>query len=214
MTMDGSERRAACESTPSERLGFLRAWFADPLRVAAVAPSSPSLARLITGGVLPTHVPVLELGPGTGVFTEALLLRGVPEHALTLVEAGDRFALELERKFPRARVLCMDAAHLGQGTPVEEKFGAVVSGLPLVSMPRRKIRAILAAAFASMRQGAAFYQFTYTPWCPVPRPVLEQMGLRARRVGRAVRNLPPATVYRITQRGARRGSTEIGRLDR
>jgi phosphatidylethanolamine/phosphatidyl-N-methylethanolamine N-methyltransferase len=75
-------------------------------------------------------------------------------------------------------------------------------------MPPRKIMAILLGAFGYLRPGGSFYQFTYGPRCPVPRPILDRLGLKARRIGGTVRNLPPAAAYRITRRrpfvGARR----------
>lgn len=179
---------------------FFRAWVTNPLRVAAVAPSSGALARVMTREISPAHGPVLELGPGTGVFTRALLARGVAESDLTLIEFGADFARMLERRFPRARILSMDAAHLAryalyQGNPV----GAAVSGLPLLSMPSDKVADIVAGAFHYLRPDGAFYQFTYGPRCPVPRAVLSDLGLEAKRIGGALWNLPPAAVYRITR---------------
>ncbi|PSH65168.1 class I SAM-dependent methyltransferase [Phyllobacterium sophorae] len=191
-----------------DSLSFLRAWASNPLQVAAVAPSSRMLANLITMEISPRTGPVLELGPGTGVFTRALLARGVEEKNLTLVEYGSGFAKLLNDRFPSARILQMDAARLGRvalfdGLPV----GAVVSGLPLLSMPPRKILAILAGAFQHMRADAAFYQFTYGPRCPVPRPLLDRLGLKATRTGRTFLNLPPAAVYRISRRSPSRLAT-------
>ncbi|WP_342363005.1 hypothetical protein [Terrarubrum flagellatum] len=190
---------AACAY--SDHFSFFRSWIADPLRVAAVAPSGEALARLITCEIARDDGPVLELGTGTGVFTRALLARGVRESDLTLVEHGSDFARMLQHRFPQARVLWLDAARIGAydlyaGAPV----AAVVSGLPLLSMPPRKVMAILSGAFAVMRTGAAFYQFTYGPRCPVPRPILDRLGLQATRIGGAWRNLPPASVYRISRR--------------
>ena len=78
-------------------------------------------------------------------------------------------------------------------------LGAVVSGLPLLTMPPQKVNAILHAAFRRMRPGGAFYQFTYGLRSPVPRRLAERLGLRITRVGKVHLNLPPATVYRITQ---------------
>lgn len=187
----------------SDYVKFLRSWMANPLKVSAVAPSGQSLARLMTADISPDDGPVLELGPGTGVFTKALLERGVAEHDLTLVEFGAEFAHMLGARFPRTRVVRMDATQLAEsalfdGAPV----GAVVSGLPLLSMSARSIELILAGAFGYMREGGAFYQFTYRPMCPVPRPVLDRLGLKATLVGRTVRNIPPAAVYRMTQLGA------------
>ncbi|ARM10754.1 UNVERIFIED_ORG: phospholipid N-methyltransferase [Rhizobium esperanzae] len=67
-------------------------------------------------------------------------------------------------------------------------------------MSPRKIASILAGVFTYMRPGGAVYQFTYGPRCPVPRPILDRLGLKAVRIGGTVRNLPPASVYRISRR--------------
>ncbi|MGL4290772.1 MAG: class I SAM-dependent methyltransferase [Phreatobacter sp.] len=188
-------------TTCSDTFQFFRLWIANPLAVAAVAPSGEALARLMTAEISGETGPVIELGPGTGVFTRALLGRGVGEDDLTLIEYGSDFTRMLQLRFPRARVLWMDAAQLGRfnlyaGAPV----GAVVSGLPLLSMSPRKVTAILQGAFSYVRPGGAFYQFTYGPRCPVPRPILDRLGLKATRIGRTVRNLPPAAVYSIVRR--------------
>lgn len=183
-------------------LPFLRAWSAAPLSVGAIAPSGPALADLITREITPASGPIVELGPGTGVFTRALLARGLSEEDLTLVELGADFAQMLRSRFPLARVLEVDAARLGKlGLYAGPTVGAVVSGLPLLNLPPKKVYGILAGAFEIMRPNGAFYQFTYGARCPVPRPMLERLGLRAIRIGRAFANIPPATVYRIVRRG-------------
>ncbi len=183
----------------TDTLMFLRTWLRNPLRVGAVAPSGPALARLITAD-LDSRAPVIELGPGTGVFTRALLSRGVPAHRLALVEADPKFAGKLARRFPHSRVLSMDAAQLGDTAPLfgNEQAGAVVSGLPLLSMPADKVAAIVEGAFEGhLREDGAFYQFTYGPRCPLPPSLLRRLGLEAVRIGHALLNLPPASVYRI-----------------
>ena len=185
----------------SDFFQFFRLWISDPLRVAAIAPSGESLARVMTQEILPSDGPVLELGAGTGVFTKALLARGIRESDLTLIEYGSDFMRMLQFRFPSARVLWMDASQLGQYDLFPEApIGAVVSGLPLLSMSPRKVVSILAGAFSNIRPGGAFYQYTYGPRCPVPRPILDRLGLKAIRIGGTVRNLPPASVYRITRR--------------
>ncbi|ASW05432.1 class I SAM-dependent methyltransferase [Rhizobium sp. 11515TR] len=179
---------------------FFRSWVSNPMRVAAVAPSGERLARLMTQEIEPFDGPILELGPGTGVFTRALLARGIPESALTLVEFGEEFAVRLRLRFPEARVVHMDAAKLGQCDLFDDTpFGAVISGLPLLSMPPSKVTAIVGGAFETMKPGGAFYQFTYGPRCPVQKPILESLGLTAKRIGGTVRNIPPAGVYRISR---------------
>lgn len=183
-----------------DTLSFLRAWAAHPLRVAAVAPSSGALARLMTCEISAETGPVLELGPGTGAFTRALLARGVAERDLTLVECEAGFAALLQRYFPAARILRMDAAEVGDRAMFDApSVGAVVSGLPLLSMPAPQVQAILDGAFAHLVPNGAFYQFTYGPSCPVRRRILDRLGLKAARIGGTLRNLPPASVYRITR---------------
>jgi phosphatidylethanolamine/phosphatidyl-N-methylethanolamine N-methyltransferase len=191
---------AAC-APGNDALRFFRAWMRDPLRVASVTPSSPALAGLMVAEIGAQTGSVIELGPGTGVFTRALLGRGVTEQNLILVEKGADFAAMLGARFPRASVLCIDAADLGRAVlPRHAPAGAVVSGLPLLSMKPRTIFAILAGAFSHLRDGGAFYQFTYGPRCPVPGVLMERLGLKATRVGHTYRNFPPAAVYRISRR--------------
>ena len=182
-----------------ERLMFLREYMAEPSRVAAVAPSSRALAAMMTRDLDPRSAPVIELGPGTGVFTQAILARGVPESRLAMVEAGTRFADQLRERFPAARVLTMDAAALRTVTPFgDEKVGAVVSGLPLLSMSPRGVYGVLAGVRRHLRAGGGFYQFTYSWRCPAPKRFLARLGLRAALFGHVFANLPPASVYKFT----------------
>jgi phosphatidylethanolamine/phosphatidyl-N-methylethanolamine N-methyltransferase len=182
-----------------DNLLFLRSWISDPLRVAAIAPSSNALADLITSEITPGCAPIVELGPGTGVFTRALLARGVSEREITLVENDPTFADMLQTRFPAATVVCGDASKLRRLQFCDSAgAGAFVSGLPLLSMPPAKVLAILSWAFQRMRTGGRFYQFTYGPRCPVPNSILQRLNLRARRIGGTLANLPPASVYQLT----------------
>lgn len=184
----------------SDLFSFLQAWGADPNRVGAVAPSSNELATLMASEITPASGPVMELGPGTGVFTRALLARGVREEDVTLVECRHDFVQLLEMRFPEARVLRMDAGHLHRHSLFEDApVGAVVSGLPLLNMSSKTVLSVLTGAFAHMRPDGAFYQFTYGPRCPVPKPFLERLGLQAKCIGGVLFNIPPATVYRINR---------------
>jgi phosphatidylethanolamine/phosphatidyl-N-methylethanolamine N-methyltransferase len=193
---------SASEPPPAERsaaLLFLREWLAAPLRVAAVAPSGRRLAAVITSELDADRAPVIELGPGTGVFTRALIARGIPEERLALVEASAGFAARLSEAFPRAAVYRMDAARLRTVMPFGPgAAGAVVSGLPLPSLSPRTVYGVLSGALRNLRPGGAVYQFTYGWRCPVPPSILDRLGLRAEAIGHAFANLPPAAVYRLT----------------
>lgn len=180
---------------------FFRAWVRDPRRIGSLIPSSNALGNLITAEIAQASAPVIELGAGTGVFTRALLARGVPEDRLVLVEREPNLARILQLQFPTARIFCADAARIGRvGLLGTESAGAVVSGLPLLNLSMRTVIAILNSSFRHMRPGATFYQFTYGPRCPVSRSILDRFGLRAKRLEAAIANFPPATVYRIRRR--------------
>ncbi|NGN44136.1 phospholipid methyltransferase [Mesorhizobium sp. CGMCC 1.15528] len=184
----------------SDTLSFLMAWAAAPLRVASVTPSSPSLAALMTSEIDAATGPVLELGPGTGPFTRALLACGVKEEDLTLIEAGADFAGMLRHRFPEARVFEMDAVGLRHLALFEGPvLGAAISGLPFLSIPPRKTQAILEGVFANLRPGGALYQFTYSWRCPIEQTMLDRLDLEATRIGHTFRNFPPAAVYRISR---------------
>ena len=132
----------------SDVIPFLCALLANPRRVGAIAPSGAALAEAITSEITPASAPVIELGPGTGAFTQRLLERGVPEDRLALVEYGSDFARLLEKRYSQARVLRMDATRLKRVELFNaEKAGAVVSGIPLLSMSARQMMAILSGAF-------------------------------------------------------------------
>jgi phosphatidylethanolamine/phosphatidyl-N-methylethanolamine N-methyltransferase len=186
-----------------ETFRFFGAWLRSPLRVAAIAPSSTALARLMTAEISGSTGPVIELGPGTGPFTRALLARSVREEDLALVEFGEPFARALSLAFPHAQTLCIDAAELDTVDLFGGRYaGAVVSGLPLLSMPEKKVEAILRSAFGKLSTDGAFYQFTYGPRCPVSLAVLERLGLKAERISGTFANLPPASVYRLRRAAA------------
>lgn len=185
----------------SDLAAFLRAWAKDPLGIAAVAPSSPALAKLITAEVLPGMAPVIELGPGTGVFTKALLARGLKQSDLILVEYDADFARLLSTRFPQATVLRGDAMKVRRHRALLDGAlaGATISGLPILNMNARQQMMIMRGCFDLMRPCGRFFQFTYSPISPIRRPVLERLGLKARRLSSTLRNLPPAAVYEISR---------------
>jgi phosphatidylethanolamine/phosphatidyl-N-methylethanolamine N-methyltransferase len=183
-------------------LVFLKAWLKSPLRVGAIAPSGERLARAMAR-VVPRRsaAPVVELGGGTGSITAALLRRIEPERLL-VVERDPELARHLRRKFPSVRVIQGDARHLDRELKAIgiERISAVVSGLPLMAMPKRVQREILDASFRVLEPGAPYIQFTYSLFSPLPR---REFGLTGRPVARVLQNVPPASIWIYRRRGAR-----------
>jgi len=182
---------------PSDLGCFIRSWFADPRAVGAVVPSGRALARLMTRGVSP-GARVVELGPGTGTVTRAILDRGVDEQDLVLVENDARFAAMLATRFPRATVLEADATQPHQGLEaLSGTIDCVISGLPLVLFSNQDKRKVLRLWSSLLAEDGAVYQFTYRARCSIPKRLLAERGLRAARVGMVALNVPPAFVYRV-----------------
>jgi len=174
---------------------FLRSWVENPLRTGAVSPSGRFLARTMAGYVdIDLPGPIVELGPGTGPVTEALLRRGVAEDRLVLVEFNPDFCRLLRKRFPAARVVQGDAYGLTRTLDgvVDLPAAAVVSSLPLFTKPLAEREALLQGAFSLMHPAAPFIQFTYATVPPIPK---DGAGYRAQGSARIWWNLPPARVW-------------------
>ena len=187
---------------------FFRQWLKDPLKVASISPSSKQLARQMMSQLPRSSRRVIELGGGTGVFTQALLDHGIAPADLLVLELNEELHQHLVRQFPGTKVVCGDATNLrdiaGQhGFSGEQRADAVISGLGLLSMPRQTQQGILSAAFDSLQPEGRFIQFTYGPANPVTREVIEALDLSSRRASFTWWNVPPATVYVYQRRVSR-----------
>lgn len=180
-------------------LSFLSRWLRNPKAVGAVVPSGRRLAGAMVSEIdLAAPGAVVELGGGTGNITAALVEAGVPTGAITVVERDLTLARVISARLPGVRVLQGDAVELrrllheaGVG-PVK----AVVSGLPLLTMPDRICLRIIAEAMEVLGDEGVLVQFTYGPASPVSRRILMRLGLTARRTSWVVDNFPPACVWR------------------
>jgi phosphatidylethanolamine/phosphatidyl-N-methylethanolamine N-methyltransferase len=178
-----------------DEMQFIRSWIEKPLSTGAVMPSSKALARVMAGYVDPKSAgPVIELGPGTGPVTEALVRRGVDPKRLILVEFNPDFCRLLRKRYPAATVVQGDAYRLRRllETLVREPAAAVVSGLPLVTKPLRTRLRLIADAMSLLAPGAPFVQFTYAMVPPIPKALT---GIKAEASELIWMNLPPARVW-------------------
>ncbi|MDR1828133.1 MAG: phospholipid methyltransferase [Methylobacteriaceae bacterium] len=179
----------------ADNRNFLRSWVGHPLLTGAVVPSGTELAKTMAAHVDPNDdSPVIELGPGTGPVTKALVQRGVAEERLILVEYDDEFCTLLKHRFPKATIVRGDAYHLAATIDgqLPRPAGAVVSGLPLMTKPHAERLALLMDVQSLVSPGAPFIQFTYA----LVAPIHPDSTLFSRAASRRIwKNVPPARVW-------------------
>lgn len=194
------------QSGGGDALSFLRQWLRNPGGIGSVTPSGTALAAAMAAE-LPAGASagrVVELGPGTGCVTQALLAAGVDPARLVAVETNAAFCALLRGRYPAIRIVEGDACELEQllddagAVPV----AAVVSSLPLLSLGDSRRRAVLAQVARVLAPGGVLVQYTYGLMPPVPRAPAAGLGLAGRRVAWVPLNLPPAWVWRYRRAAA------------
>ena len=178
-----------------DEVRFIRSWLERPLSTGAVTPSGKVLARAMASYVDPAgDGPVIELGPGTGPVTEALVEAGVAPSRLVLVEFNPAFCRILRARYPDATLVQGDAYSLRRllETLLLQPAAAVVSGLPLVTKPIRQRLRLIRDALDLMVPGAPFVQFTYSVAAPLPKRF---GGFSVEASERIWMNIPPARVW-------------------
>lgn len=192
---DKFQRLKSDKFSSIEELQFLRTWVESPLKTGAVVPSGADLAHKMVSFVdVGPHTRVLELGPGTGSVTKALLERGIKHQNLTAIEYSPEFCRMLRSRFPGIHVVQGDAYSLRKtlaGEPGGLNFDAIVSSLPLLTRPDLDRSDLLEEAFTILPAGAPFIQFSYG-LLPPAKPTAE---IRANASSWVWKNLPPARVW-------------------
>src|SRR5262244_1507419 len=178
-----------------DEVRFIRSWMEEPLAIGAVMPSGKPLARAMAKCVDPkTEGSVIELGPGTGAVTAALVEQGIEPSRLVLVEFNPTFCRLLRTRYPTATVVQGDAYGIKRllSGVLQQPAAGVVSGLPLFTKPLRMRLRLLFEAFGLMSPGAPFVQFTYNAVAPIPKR-LDRVSAEASE--RVWMNIPPARVW-------------------
>jgi len=180
--------------TFTDNLRFLRALIARPKNIGAVAPSSRALARAIARQIDPSRPgPVLELGPGTGVVTSAILEHGIAPERLTVIEYDPDFAAAIAARFHGVHVVQGDAFDLTRtlGGRLTDPFAGIVSGIPLLNFPMARRLAYMEMLAGHLAPGAPLIQFSYGMHAPVVPPPGHSVHCAAL----VWANLPPARVW-------------------
>ena len=197
--IDSSKTRLRLRSERSfgDEVRFLKTLFESPRLTGAVSPSGRFLARAMARAVGAVGDGlVVELGPGTGPVTRALIEQGVPPEQLILVEYESAFCRLLGQRFPGVSVRQGDAYALRRTLAdlTDRPIRAIVSSLPLLNQPPMRRTALIEDAFALMAPGGVFVQFTYGMASPIPRPA--SIGrFSAHATSPIWLNLPPARVW-------------------
>jgi phosphatidylethanolamine/phosphatidyl-N-methylethanolamine N-methyltransferase len=179
----------------SDGVRFFCTWLRKPKLTGAVAPSGRALARAMAAEVpLGGDLPVLELGPGTGVVTAALIERGIAPKRIVAVEFNPDFCGLIRTRYRGVRVVEGDAYDLDATLPETARgpFVAIVSSLPLLNRARDERVALIASALRRVQLGGGYVQFSYGFGPPVPATPGRFSVARAAMV---LANLPPARVW-------------------
>jgi phosphatidylethanolamine/phosphatidyl-N-methylethanolamine N-methyltransferase len=195
MALQSSVRALKKPARLDDEVRFLRSWIEKPLHMGAVMPSGRFLARTMAHYVdIHATGPVIELGPGTGAITSALIEHGVDQKRLVLVEYNPSFCVLLRDRYPQATVVQGDAYRLRDSLwdVLSMPATAVVSGLPLVTKPMLTRMKLIRDAFNLLEPGAPFVQFTYSVAPPIPKSL---PGVSTEASERIWMNIPPARVW-------------------
>lgn len=182
---------------------FLAAWVRSPLKIGALLPSSRGLARAMAAEVdMRRGGAIIELGAGTGVVTHALLQAGIAPDKLLVVERDKKLHALISSHFPQLNIVCADAIELDRVLINNgiAKVNAVVSSLPLLTMPKPIRHAIQEQMASVIGHDGIIIQFTYGPRSPISPHQMRKHQLHGKRMKLVVTNVPPAHVW-VYRRG-------------
>ncbi|MFM2483873.1 class I SAM-dependent methyltransferase [Celerinatantimonas yamalensis] len=185
------------------KLLFLKQFLATPRTVGAIAPSSRSLARKMIEQIDFTKARcIVEIGPGTGVFSELLIKYCQPHCQIILIETNPVFVEQLEQKYQH-----MDNVRVvhDSGEKInlyKIKFGIehidyVVSGIPFSSLPAQVSTNILSTVHKAIGDDGRFILFQYS--LMKVRALTKWFDLT--HIERSWINLPPAHVFTCRRKG-------------
>ncbi|MEO6589487.1 MAG: rRNA adenine N-6-methyltransferase family protein [Pyrinomonadaceae bacterium] len=185
-----------------ENIEFLQAFIKNPLKVGAITPSSPELARQMLKGIKPDENNIiLELGVGTGAITKVIEEVVPDEKSYLGVELDGNLVNSLNVRFPRMKILRGNACELDKIHKKSNlgKVSYIISCLPFVSMPNDVGEKILSEIENFMEHGCMLRTFQYAHGFYMPSAIKLREFMR-RRYGKSqkspliVKNVPPAYV--------------------
>jgi len=183
-------------SRQDHALAFFRGFLQRPREVGSIIPSSRFMEkRIVKNADLANARVAVELGPGTGGTTRALLRHLQPDARLLAIEINPDFVRLLERSLDDERLI----VHEGSAADIPdalETYGlprpdVILSGIPFSTMDRRLGSAILRSVYDALPSGGRFVAYQF-------RDRVETLGrdvFGRARVQRELLNVPPMRVY-------------------
>jgi len=191
----GSELRKALAEKFDDELKFFRGWMDKPKAVGSIVPTSSVTSKRMASVIdIGSGLPVLEIGPGTGVITKAILARGVRPENLYTVEYSANFVRHLRRLYPAVNVIEGDAFNLADtlGDRRDTIFDCAISAVPLLNFPVWRRIAYLEGLLEHIPAGRPVVQLTYGPLSPVPAG---KGDYTVKHFDFIMRNIPPAHLW-------------------
>ena len=178
-----------------DEIRFFKGWIDGPKTVGAIIPTSPITARRMASVIdLRSGLPVLELGPGTGAVTKAILARGVPPEQLVSIEYSPDFFEGLVANYPGVHFIHGDAFDLEEtlsGTGIG-RFDSVISAIPLLNFPMEQRIRLVERLLDKLPAGRPVVQISYGAVSPVPA---KRSSFDVKPLDWVVRNIPPARLW-------------------
>ena len=178
-----------------EEIRFFKGMMQGPKTVGSIAPTSSITARKMASVVNPdSGLPVLELGPGTGAITKAILGRGVKPENLVAIEYSTDFYNHLLRLYPGVHFINGDAFNLDHtlGVLRGQVFDSIVSGIPLLNFPMRDRVSLLESLLDRLPIGRPVVQISYGAVSPI---IARPDRYHIQHFDFIVRNIPPAQLW-------------------
>lgn len=170
----------------------------------AIAPSSPTLAKVVTGlAKLDEAKVIVEFGPGTGIFTEYIEQQMRPDALFIALEVNEEFVKATRKRCKKVRVIHDGAQNTGKHLKEEghEFCDVIVSGLPWSRFPDALQDEILDEIGRVLKPGGVFITFAYSVSALLPAGKkflsrkLPERFTRVRKTKQIWKNFPPSVVY-------------------
>jgi phospholipid N-methyltransferase len=185
----------------SKKRYFLKEFFKEKKTVGAISPSSKHLGKKMLENIdFTTSKVVVELGPGTGVFTRMLTSKLDKDSKLIIFELHDAFYNNLSKEFlndDRVIIINDSAENIGQYLKKHdmEEVDVVISSLPLTNFNKKLVMGILNQSHLYLKQSGLYIQFQYSLNA---QKILKHVFKNVR-ITFTPRNIPPAFVYTCTK---------------